>query len=129
MVWETAWEERDHAPPDPLSTLIVDDQAAALVAGAIGWAVWLASTVEEATTDVLEDEVWQVGGRRPQNLDRFVMMVLRIHVDGLDAVCRAKSNPGEPGETVDSTLWYCGTKVAIPSYHQLRPRGGPPITH
>ena len=66
MVWETAWEERESAPrpPDPLCTLLVDDQAAALVAGAIGWAVWLASTVEEATTDVLEDEVWQVGGWR-----------------------------------------------------------------
>ena len=59
---------RESAPPDPLCTLLVDDQAAALVAGAIGWAVWLASTVEEATTDVLEDEVWQVGGRRPRNL-------------------------------------------------------------
>ena len=65
MVWETAWEERESAPPDPLCTLLVDDQAAALVAGAIGWAVWLASTVEDATSDVLDDEVWQVGGRRP----------------------------------------------------------------
>ena len=64
MVWETAWEERDHAPPDPLSTLLVDDQAAALVAGAIGWAVWLASAVEEATRQVLKEEVWQVSGWR-----------------------------------------------------------------
>ena len=68
MVWETAWEERESAPPDPLCTLLVDDQAAALVAGAIGWKVWLASAVEEATREVVEDEVWQVGGRRPQNL-------------------------------------------------------------
>ena len=47
-----------------LCTLLVDDQAAALVAGAIGWKVWLASAVEEATLEVVEDEVWQVGGRR-----------------------------------------------------------------
>ena len=64
MVWETAWEERESAPPDPLCTLLVEDQAAALVAGAIGWKVWLASAVEEATREVVEDEVWQVGGRR-----------------------------------------------------------------
>ena len=70
MVWETAWEESARAlrAPDPLCTLLVDDQAAALVAGAIGWKVWLASAVEEATSEVMEDEVWQVGGRRPRNL-------------------------------------------------------------
>ena len=67
-VWETAWEERESAPPDPLSTLLVDDQGATLVADVTGEKVWLASAVEEATREVLEDEVWQVGGRRPRNL-------------------------------------------------------------